>query len=65
MPIYDFECDRCGPFSSMRPMAQCGDPLACPACGAQSPRAFLTAPAIVCGEYGNPQGDGSQREGAS
>jgi len=44
MPVYDYLCNRCGPFTEMRPMAQCDAPQDCPQCGAAAPRAFLTAP---------------------
>lgn len=46
MPFYDHECGTCGPFTDMRPMALSADPAVCPACGALSPRAFLTAPQL-------------------
>lgn len=44
MPFYDYECDECGPFTALRPMALSGEPCACPDCGGQAPRAFLRAP---------------------
>jgi len=44
MPVYDYLCERCGPFTEMRPMAVSGAPQACPECGEDAPRAFLTAP---------------------
>ena len=44
MPVYDYECESCGPFTFMRPMAQCDRPARCPECGGKAPRAFLTAP---------------------
>ena len=44
MPVYDYLCGRCGPFTEMRPMAECDLPSDCPDCGRQAPRAFLTAP---------------------
>jgi putative FmdB family regulatory protein len=44
MPVYDYECEGCGPFTWMRPMAECDLPAACPRCGSDAPRAFLTAP---------------------
>lgn len=47
MPIYDYECKGCGPFTAMRPMAQFRDPCACPACGADASRKLLGAPAIA------------------
>ncbi|WP_336489383.1 FmdB family zinc ribbon protein [Methylobacterium nigriterrae] len=53
MPIYDYECEGCGPFTAMRPMAQFRDPCACPECGAEAPRTFLSAPAIAAGNPGS------------
>jgi putative FmdB family regulatory protein len=44
MPVYEYECRECGPFTQMRPMADCDRPGDCPRCGSESPRAFLTAP---------------------
>jgi putative FmdB family regulatory protein len=45
MPTYDYDCDRCGPFSESHPMAEFELPQACPACGDPAPRS-LTLPAI-------------------
>ncbi|WP_279604544.1 FmdB family zinc ribbon protein [Methylobacterium sp. J-070] len=47
MPIYDYECAACGPFTAMRPMVQFRDPCACPECGSGASRTFLSAPAIA------------------
>src|SRR3974390_1459419 len=44
MPVYGYECERCGPFTWMRPMAECDLAAECPRCGCDAPRAFLTAP---------------------
>ena len=44
MAYYDYQCEDCGPFTAIRPMAQSGDPCDCPDCGKASPRAFLRAP---------------------
>jgi putative FmdB family regulatory protein len=44
MPVYDYLCARCGPFTEVRPMAECDLPNACPRCSDEAPRAFLTAP---------------------
>ena len=44
MPIYDYLCVRCGPFTDMRPMADCDRPNGCPNCGRKAERAYLTAP---------------------
>lgn len=45
MPTYDYDCDRCGPFSESHPIAEFDLPQPCPACGNSAPRA-LTLPAI-------------------
>jgi putative FmdB family regulatory protein len=47
MPVYDYECDSCGPFTFMRPMAQCDRPARCPQCGGKAPRAFLNVPYVA------------------
>src|SRR5882672_12586656 len=44
MPVYDYLCSDCGPFTDLRPMAESDAPLRCPGCGVLAPRAFLTAP---------------------
>jgi putative FmdB family regulatory protein len=44
MPVYDYLCARCGPFTDMRPMAESDLQHECPRCGKDAPRAFLTAP---------------------
>lgn len=44
MPVYDYLCDDCGPFTDFRPMAECDDPQNCPQCTASVPRAFLNVP---------------------
>ncbi len=48
MPVYDYLCNDCGPFTDMRPMAECDEPQDCPRCAAEAPRAFLTAPNFFC-----------------
>jgi len=47
MPVYEYACDDCGPFTALRPMAAFQDPHACPDCGADAPRVLLSAPAIA------------------
>src|SRR6202000_1826826 len=48
MPVYDYLCKECGPFTEMRPMAECDEPQDCPQCAGVSPRAILTAPNFFC-----------------
>jgi len=47
MPVYDYLCARCGPFTEMRPMAQSDRPRPCPGCGDKAARAFLMAPYLA------------------
>ncbi|OYW35638.1 MAG: FmdB family transcriptional regulator [Rhizobiales bacterium 32-66-8] len=44
MPVYDYMCEDCGPFTQMHPMSLCAEPQPCPICAKGAPRAFLTAP---------------------
>jgi putative FmdB family regulatory protein len=46
MPIYDFECASCGPFSVMRRIADREKPCCCPDCGAQGDR-VVSAPSLA------------------
>jgi len=48
MPVYEYLCIDCGPFTDIRPMAECDLPLACPQCETESPRVILTAPNFFC-----------------
>ncbi|HTI16629.1 MAG TPA: zinc ribbon domain-containing protein [Trinickia sp.] len=45
MPIYDFRCGTCGPFTVMRRIAEYNTACACPNCGAAAQR-MLSAPAL-------------------
>ena len=38
MPVYEYLCDDCGPFTDMRPMAECDAPQDCPQCDGSSNR---------------------------
>ena len=65
MPIYDYLCADCGPFTAMRPMAEFQQPQPCEQCGEAAPRALLTAPALSGMDAGRRRaGDGqrTQRE---
>ena len=52
MPVYDYACEACGPFTVLRPMAQFKDPHDCPDCGTACGRAFLTAPNLASMDAG-------------
>ncbi len=44
MPVYEYLCSDCGPFTRMRSMSEYEQPSECPECGASAPRVILTAP---------------------
>lgn len=44
MPVYDYLCASCGPITALRPMSASADPICCPACKQDAPRALLQAP---------------------
>jgi putative FmdB family regulatory protein len=48
MPVYEYLCNACGPFTDMRPMSECDDPQDCPRCDGSAPRVILTAPNFFC-----------------
>jgi putative FmdB family regulatory protein len=48
MPTYEYECEDCGPFTELRPMAEYDLPQPCPDCGKPAPR-LLTIAAISGG----------------
>jgi putative FmdB family regulatory protein len=52
MPTYDYLCPDCGPFDALRSLARRNEDCPCRACGAPSPRAFLTAPRLAAMDGG-------------
>lgn len=46
MPTYEYACDSCGDFATLRPLALRNEPCACPDCGQDSPRVMLSAPRL-------------------
>ena len=47
MPIYEYDCPSCGPFSASKPLAAYREPQPCPGCGAGAARALISAPAFA------------------
>lgn len=47
MPVYDYLCDGCGPFTALRPMSEFQTPQPCEGCGNLARRAMLTAPGLA------------------
>ena len=52
MPVYDYLCAECGPFTALRPMSEFQAPLPCGVCGVLARRAILTAPAFAAMDGG-------------
>jgi putative FmdB family regulatory protein len=50
MPIYDYACAACGPFSDFVPMDMFEADARCPDCGAAAPRALLSVPHLAGGQ---------------
>lgn len=48
MPVYEYLCDDCGPFTALRSMDRSAEPHDCPDCGCEAPRVILSAPAFAC-----------------
>ncbi len=46
MPIYEYICDDCGPFTEMERMARASDPKPCPSCDRPSRRG-ISAPFLA------------------
>ncbi len=61
MPVYEYLCDDCGPFTQMRPMSECDEPHDCPQCSVEAPRVILTAPAFRLHARGATQSPRHQR----
>lgn len=40
MPVYEFECEGCGPFERQRSFEVSSDPTRCPECGGESRRVY-------------------------
>ena len=49
MPLYDYDCKRCGPFREWGSMAASGDAQDCPSCGRAAARS-LSSPYMRSGQ---------------
>ena len=47
MPIYEYQCEECGPFTRTRAMSMSAEPANCPGCNCAAARAFLTPPRVM------------------
>ncbi|KND58690.1 putative regulatory protein [Candidatus Burkholderia verschuerenii] len=46
MPVYDYECEDCGTFETVRRISERDEPAACPQCHAVAPRVTVGAPSF-------------------
>ncbi len=46
MPIYEYNCSECGPFTELRRMDECAMPAPCPSCQSDAPR-IVSAPRLA------------------
>ena len=63
MPLYDYHCDRCGPFTESRPMAEHRSMAHCPFCDDESPR-VITAPSLATSSAENRYAHGVNERAA-
>jgi putative FmdB family regulatory protein len=42
MPLYEYQCDLCGPFKELRPLREWNKDTACPNCGSACKRTIAT-----------------------
>ena len=52
MPIYEFNCVGCGPFTELRRVSECDMPAACPACNTTA-RRMISVPRLAIMERSN------------
>ncbi|MCX4176232.1 MULTISPECIES: FmdB family zinc ribbon protein [Paraburkholderia] len=53
MPIYEYACDACGTFDSIRPVARRDERTPCPDCGLLSPRIASGSTVLLAQRGGN------------
>ena len=46
MPLYEFNCAECGPFTELRRLSECDMPMECPTCAAPASR-MISAPRLA------------------
>jgi len=46
VPVYEFSCEACGPFETLRPSEEAGEPMRCPTCGSSARRVY-SAPGLT------------------
>ena len=52
MPLYEYMCEQCGPFTELRRMSECELTAECPDCNAEAAR-MISAPRLAIMETNN------------
>jgi len=52
MPLYEFNCDECGPFTELRRVSECDMPAECPVCNHEASR-MISVPRLAIMEKNN------------
>ncbi|WP_187432146.1 hypothetical protein ROLI_031300 [Roseobacter fucihabitans] len=47
MPLYDYYCEDCGPFTAFATLERFNVPCECPECASSAPRVLLNAPRLA------------------
>lgn len=47
MPLYDYLCEDCGPFSAFASLQNYADPCGCPSCAQTAERVLMNAPRLA------------------
>ncbi|MBW4708174.1 zinc ribbon domain-containing protein [Roseobacter sp. YSTF-M11] len=47
MPLYDYQCEGCGPFTAFASLDHFNAPCECPECAASAPRVLRHAPRLA------------------
>jgi putative FmdB family regulatory protein len=52
MPLYEFNCEQCGPFTELRRVSECDMPAQCPECNLSALR-MISVPRLAIMEKNN------------
>lgn len=52
MPLYEYNCEECGPFTELRRMSECDMPAACPICSDPASR-MISVPRLAIMDKNN------------
>jgi putative FmdB family regulatory protein len=52
MPLYEYNCEQCGPFTELRRVSECDMPAECPECNTSASR-MISVPRLAIMEKNN------------